>query len=78
LPEFGCYGGIVCQDEKDSRPLICNPSCRGERRGSRFEEQLLQVVQAAGVAGERLKVAGAGDHIADLLDRHRGVSGEGR
>jgi hypothetical protein len=38
----------------------------------------LQVVQAAGVAGERLKVAGAGDHIADLLDRHRGVSGEGR
>ena len=27
---------------------------------------------------ERLEVARGGDDIADLLDRHRGVSGEGR
>lgn len=78
MPEFGGHGGIVSQDYKGPRLQVRHPGCRGKLRGSRFKEKLLQVAQAAGVAGKGLEAAGAGDDIADLLDRHRGVSGVGR
>jgi len=78
LPEFGRHGGIVSLDEQCSRLQVRNPGCRGECRGRRFEKELLQVAQAAGATGKCLEPAGAGDDIADLLYRHRGVSGEGR
>lgn len=57
LPEFGRHGGIVSQDNEDSRLQVRNPGCRGERQGSRFEKELLQVAQAAGAKGKRLEAA---------------------
>ena len=37
LPEFGCHGWIVSQNNKGPRLHIRDPGRRGECRGSRFE-----------------------------------------
>ena len=78
MPELGSHGGIVSQNDKGPGLEIHDPGRRREGGRDSFKEQLLQVAQAARVEGKRLEVARAGDHIADLLSWHKGVSGEGQ
>lgn len=37
LPEFGCHGCIVSQNNKGSRPQVRDPARSRECKGSRFE-----------------------------------------
>ena len=78
LPELGSHGWIVRQNDKGPGLEVHHPGRRREERRGCFDEQLLQVAQAARMTGKRLEVARAGDDIADLLSGHRGVSGAGR
>ena len=57
LPEFGCHRCIVSQNNKGPRLQVRDPAGSREFRGSCFEQQLLQVDQAARVPGKRREIA---------------------
>jgi len=57
LPEFGCHGRIVSQNNECPGPEVHDLGSRRECRGSRFSQQLLQIAQAARAAGKRREVA---------------------
>ena len=57
LPEFGCHSCVVRKNNKGPRLQVGDPARSRECRRSGFEQQLLQVAQAARVAGKRLEIA---------------------
>jgi hypothetical protein len=78
LPQLGSHGWIVSQNDEGSGLEIRDPGRRREGGRDRFKEQQLQVAQEARMTGKRLDIARAGDHVADLLSWHQGMSGAGR